>query len=118
MKILIIDDEKMVAEHLKGVLSRKDDKVDYALSAEEALKALNDFIYDLVFVDYRLPGKSGLEIVDFIKKKFGQTKVAMLTGYPLMKETIAKFVGVDEYLEKPIDIGKIEEIVEKYRPQA
>ena len=118
MKILIIDDEKVVIEYLRNALSRQNDYIHCALSADEALKLLRDSSYDLIFVDYHLPGKSGLEIVDFIKKNSKQTKVAMLTGYPLMKEAIAKFVGVDEYLEKPLDIEEIEAIVEKYRPKA
>ena len=118
MKILIVDDEKVVTEHLKNVLANNGDKIDCAVSAEEALGLLKDFVYDVVFVDYHLPGKSGLEIVDFIKKNTKQTKVAMLTGYPLMQETIAKFVGVDDYLEKPLDVIQITAIVEKYRPKA
>lgn len=117
MKILVVDDERVVVEHIKNVLTKKGDEIDTALSGEEALSLLKDFKYDVAFIDYQLPGKSGLEIVGFIKKRSPETKVAMLTGYPLMKESIAKFVGVDEYMEKPLDIEEIQAVVEKYRPK-
>ena len=115
MKILIVDDESVVVEHLKNILNRNNDIVHTALNGEDAIKLVRDTRYDIALIDYQLPGKSGLEILKIIKETSPNTKVVMLTGYHLMKESIAKFAGIDEYLEKPLDIEEIQAVIEKYR---
>ena len=117
MRMLIVEDENTVADHLKNTLAKNKDIVHVAYNGKDAIKMINTTVYDIVLLDYHLPDKSGLEVMHAAKATSPGTKIIMLTGYPFMKETIAKFAGVDEYLEKPLDIEEIQAAIEKYRPE-
>ena len=114
MNILIVDDEEPVRDSFRQILGVFGHNTDTAAGVEEAVKLLDKSTYDFIFIDYNMPGKSGLELLKYIKEKSPSSKTAMLTGYPLMKEEIAKFAGVDEYLQKPFDAAKIIRLVNKY----
>jgi CheY-like chemotaxis protein len=117
MNILIVDDEEVVRDSFKKVLGIFGHNTDTAASVEEAIKLLEKPTYNFIFVDYNMPGKSGLELLKHIKEKCPLAKTAMLTGYPMMKEEIAKFAGVDEYLQKPFDAAKVIRLVNKYHKE-
>lgn len=66
----------------------------------------------IVFTDFRMPVKNGLEVVKFIKKNFPSIKAVMITADPLwMVEEAALSVGVDGLLQKPFDISELTRIV-------
>ena len=115
MKILIADDEKEIVEIMRSFLSKKGFSVDIAFDGVAALESIKTNGYDLVFLDENMPELTGLEIVKRIKADFENLKIVMVTGYQAIKEDFAKLVGVDDYLEKPIDLRKIEEMVNKYK---
>jgi DNA-binding response OmpR family regulator len=117
MRMLIVEDESVVANHLKNTLAKNKDTVHVAINGEDAIKMIKDTVYDVILLDYHLPGKSGLEVMNAAKEISPKTRIIMLTGYPFMKETIAKFAGVDDYLQKPLDIEEIQAAIDKYRPE-
>lgn len=114
MKILIADDEKEIVEAIKEFLIKKEYSVDIALDGKKALDLIKIKDYDLILLDENMPELTGLEIVEYIKNLHLKSKIIMLTGYPAIKEDFAKIIGVDEYLEKPIDLKKIEEAIRKH----
>ena len=115
MQILIADDEKEVVEMMRGFLSRRGFSVNIAFDGAKALEAIETNKYDLVFLDESMPELTGLEIVKRIRENHDKPKIVMVTGYSAIKEDFAKLVGVDDYIEKPIDLEKIEEIIDKYK---
>lgn len=114
MRILIADDEKDLLTALKERLEAKSHEVDIVFNGKDAVKLIDTNKYDLAFLDHSMPEITGLEIVKHIKKKGIKTKTVIITGYSAMKEVVAITVGADEYLEKPIKISDLENIIAKY----
>ena len=115
MRILIADDEKEVVEIMRNFLTKKGFSVDIAFDGKKALESIKANHYDLVFLDESMPELTGLEVVEDIRKNNLSHKIIMITGYPEIKEEFARVVGVDDYIEKPIDLKTIEKVINKYK---
>ena len=115
MKILIADDETTIVEPLCRFLELKGLCVDCALDGKKALQLIKENIYDVAFLDVNMPELNGLELLKYIKKSSIETKVVFLTAYSDLDSEFCEALGVDEYLQKPMDLKVIEEIVDKYR---
>lgn len=115
MRILVVDDEAEVVDLMKDFILRMRHSVDVALNGSEALNLIQTNKYDLIFVDYNMPDKTGLELVNYIKQNNLNVHTVIITGYPVMHEGFAKFVGANEYLEKPLNLKTIEKIINKYQ---
>jgi len=114
MKILICDDETEIVNALEKYLKSKGCDVGCALDGKKGLELLKSGGYDIVFLDVNMPELTGFEVLRYVKDNNIKTKVIFLTGYPCVNEDFAKKLRVDEYLEKPIDLKVIGEIVDKY----
>lgn len=114
MRILVVDDEQGMVDLLVSYLKREGHAVDFAYNGNSAMAIIKQNPFDVLFVDYQMPGKSGLEVVDYTKKNSVSTKVVMISGIPQMEAAIAKIVGADEYMEKPLDFKKIDAILQKF----
>lgn len=114
MKILIVDDEKDFVYFLKENLGHMGYSADAAYDGKEALELIQSKGYGLVFLDVNMPGLTGLELVRYIKENKIKSKVIIVTGYEEMRESLAKALGADEYLTKPIATLDIEKIIKKY----
>lgn len=114
IKLLAVDDEKGITDALKGFFEHRGFEISTANSGEEALKAINANKPDIVFLDIRMKGMSGLEALDKIKTIDKTIKVIMLTIHE--EEGIvnqAKKLGADEYITKPFRIDYLDEVVIK-----
>jgi two-component system response regulator DevR len=82
-RILLVDDHEVVRLGLKSLLERHPqfDVVGEASSAREAMEIVNNTHPDVVVMDIRLPGTSGIEVCEEITGRFPETKVIMLTSY-------------------------------------
>ena len=104
--ILLIDDEVAFLLPMRKMLHGPGIRVDTAETYEKAMELLNAAAYDAVIADIRLGGilsREGLEILDFIKARSGDTKVIIMTGFggpDVMKE--AYRLRADYYFEKPV----------------
>ncbi len=115
MRILIADDEKEVVEIMRNFLSKRGLFVDIAFDGKKALESIKANHYDLVFLDENMPELTGLEVVEHVKRNKLNHKIVMITGYPEIREDFARALGVDDYIEKPIDLQKIAEVVNRYK---
>lgn len=111
MKVLLTDDCKTSRDVLYEMLYPYFDRLDFAASGEEALalveaKGIHEKAYDLILVDWKMPGMDGIETSRLIKAKNHMQKVPtvlMLTGYDLDEvKRIDKNHDVDAFLSKPI----------------
>jgi len=110
--ILVVDDEQMIrlafAEFLK-------DLGHTALLAEDgaaALAQLQEHRPEIVFLDYRMPGTDGLEILAQIRSLAPQIAVIFMTAFGAMDVAIkAMQLGAHEYLTKPLDLNRIKELI-------
>jgi len=115
MRILIADDEKSIVDMLMKYLEGKSLLMDQALDGDKALSLIKEKDYDIIFLDMNMSGLTGLEITKYIKKNNIRAKVVILTGYLDLNEHFCKTFGADEYLEKPVDLKIIGEIIDKYK---
>ena len=108
-KILVVDDDPVVAKSFDRVLTRKGYSVITAESGEEALKKLATENYDVVYTDIKMPGMSGLEVAERVKAKRPWTPVVIITGYGTAEhQARAEKAGVTEFLHKPLSPDMIE----------
>ena len=80
--ILIVDDEPLVSESVKMILTLDGHKADIAQSAEEALAKFNKDHYDIVVTDFAMPGMRGDELARNIKSASPSKPVVLLTAFP------------------------------------
>jgi DNA-binding NarL/FixJ family response regulator len=102
-KILIVEDSTFFRQLLKETLLFRYPKMDIseAPNAEEALKKVNILSPDLIFVDIRLPGESGLDFTRKIKSTYPNIPVIILTSYDLPEyREAAKEYQADHFLSK------------------
>jgi DNA-binding NtrC family response regulator len=100
--ILVIDDEAIIREVLRDILTREGHRVTLAPDAEAGLKDLDDGAFDLVVLDLMLPGMGGLETLKEIRRRDPDLLVVMITAYGSVETAVqAMRIGAHDYLTKP-----------------
>jgi len=113
-KILIVDDELIMRESLAGWLERDGHHVQTAASGEEALEILKDARFDILLVDIKMEGISGLDVLKQIKDSDPEVEVVMITAYGSISSAIeAMKNGAYDYLLKPFDPNELGVLIEK-----
>ncbi len=112
--ILIVDDDIAGCRTLQLHLQTQGHRVDIAHSVDDGLRVAQRSRPDLIILDIRMPGKSGLEGLPEFKSTQPSCKIIMITAFHDMESTIeAMQQGADEYIHKPIDIDELEAAIEK-----
>jgi DNA-binding NtrC family response regulator len=112
--IMVVDDELIMRESLAGWLERDGHVVDTAASGEAALKMLAAKRYDIMLLDIKMEGISGLEVLENIMESDLDTAVVMITAYGSISTAIeAMKTGATEYLLKPFDPEELGLLIEK-----
>ena len=116
LRVFIVEDNRIFRESFKTILQERLPSIviEEVGSGEEALQRIDGGPPDLMFVDMRLGGMTGLELAQKIKKDFPRTRIAMLTGYdfPEYRRTASQY-GVDRYfLKDSLDWMEIEEFIQ------
>jgi PAS domain S-box-containing protein len=115
-KILIVEDEELVVDLIKGVLEHDNITIDNARDGEEALVKTGSSNYDLIVCDIKMPGMSGIAFYDKIKelKPRLAEKVIFITGDP-SSETM-DFINMtgNEYITKPFKVEKFRSCVYEF----
>jgi DNA-binding NtrC family response regulator len=114
--ILIVEDEEKVAFFLKEGLSGLENgfKVVSAPSAEEALAVITSQDFDLVIVDFRLPGRNGLELISELHASHPHTRTILITAYGSDElEAAAYRRNVCRYFAKPFRLDEFVEAVQE-----
>ncbi len=102
MRLLLVEDEKRMAQALTELLRLEKYEVDHCADGISGLEAVQSGIYDIVILDVMLPGMSGLEIVKKARKAGIRTPILMLTAKGELDDKVAGLdSGADDYLTKP-----------------
>lgn len=113
-KVLVVDDDPVVAKSFDRVLSGKGYAVITASNAQEALGKLDAENYDVVFTDIKMPGMSGLDMAEQLKQRRPWLPVVIVTGYGSPdNEARAEAAGVSGFLRKPLSPEMIEGSAQK-----
>jgi len=108
MKILIIEDDKNILSFLTRGFEEDGFTVDSATTGDdgEYLATVNQ--YDVIILDWMLPNKSGIEILESLKQKGITTPIIMLTAKSMLKDKINGIkTGADDYLTKPFEYEEL-----------
>ncbi|MFN3693757.1 MAG: sigma-54-dependent transcriptional regulator [Ignavibacterium sp.] len=112
--ILIIDDEQSQREVLKGYLEKKNFRVITASSGSEGLDVVNKEQVDIVLSDYKMPDKTGIEVLEEVKRINPEISFVLMTAYGTIENAVkAMRLGAYDYLSKPIDLDELELLLEK-----
>lgn len=113
-RILVADDEESMRWVLSKALRKKGFTVDLARDGDEALRLIRANDFDLAILDIKMPGLSGLELLDRVKELKSDLLMVIMTAEASMKNAIeAMKRGAYDYITKPFDLEVIDAIVEK-----
>lgn len=102
MKLLLVEDEKRMAEALTELLRLEKYDVDLCTDGISGLEAVESDLYDLIVLDVMLPGKSGFEIARQARREGIKTPILMLTAKGELDDKVTGLdCGADDYLTKP-----------------
>ena len=102
--LLVVDDDARLRALLQRFLAEQGFRVTAAADAGAARHALAGFSFDLVVLDVMMPGESGLELVESLRREGQEVPILMLTAAGAPDDRIAGLeAGVDDYLAKPFD---------------
>ncbi|WP_375582682.1 response regulator transcription factor [Cyclobacterium xiamenense] len=115
MRVLIVEDEKGIAAFLKQGLEEESFAVDTAEEGKLGLQLALSGAYDILLLDWMLPGLSGIEICKQFRKEFPTTPVIFLTAKDTLDDTLFGLQsGANDYVKKPFHF---EEILERIKVQ-
>lgn len=119
-RVLLVEDEEITGQMLKQALEKEDIEVVLAADGPAALKGMEPGRYDLVVLDLKLPGMSGDQVLEELRKLDPFVEVVVYTNYeepPVMKNLIR--LGIEDYIHKGADAdlwGTVQRIKERLDP--
>ena len=108
MRLLLVEDDEMIAETVLAALRRGGYTVDWAQDGRAAELSLGNGVYDLVLLDLNLPKRDGLDVLATYRKNGGDAPVMILTARDAVDDRIRGLdAGADDYLMKPFDLDEL-----------
>jgi two-component system, OmpR family, copper resistance phosphate regulon response regulator CusR len=108
VRILVVEDERKLAEVLVAALRAEHYEVVAAATGEEGFYRANAELFDLVLLDLMLPGRSGLEILQTLRQRHIETPVLILTARDGVEDRVLGLdFGADDYLVKPFALPEL-----------
>lgn len=108
MKVLVIEDEAELREIVKDSLIKEDYTVETASDFRSALDKVSVYDYDCILLDIMLPGGSGLQVLDLLKKEGKSDNVIIISAKDSLDDKLKGLeLGADDYLTKPFHIAEL-----------
>jgi NADH oxidase (H2O2-forming) len=112
--ILIVDDETILRESLRDWLTNAGYTVEAVEQGEEALKLIGERDFGVAILDFRLPGKNGIEVLREARARKPQLQGILITAYPSWETAVESMkLGAVDYLSKPFNLDTLERLVQK-----
>jgi DNA-binding NtrC family response regulator len=112
LRILFVDDEKSLQEFMRSELPRLGHEVTVCADGKAALKTLEKSTFDAAILDLRMPGMTGIEVLEQLKQVTPDTEAIVMTGHASMETAIdAVRLGAFDYITKPCKLAEIEAIL-------
>jgi two-component system OmpR family response regulator len=109
MRILIAEDDPILADGLTRALRRSDNVVDCVGNGREADSALTTQLFDLVLLDIGLPGMSGFDVLKHARERGVATPILILTALDSIEDRVRGLdLGADDYLVKPFELAELQ----------
>ncbi len=112
VKILIIDDERIIIDSCSRILRNDDYQIDSAQDGLAGLRKIDENHYDIVILDIMMPNIDGLEVLHRIKEGYPDIDVIMITGLSQIETAVKSMkLGAFDYLPKPFDPDELKLVV-------
>jgi len=113
-KFLLVEDDLTFSLILEGFLKNQGFKVDVAHRVKDGLKNLDNHIYQLLLLDYRLPDGTGFELLESVRAKHPQVPVIMMTSFRDIATAVrAMRLGAFHYITKPVNPDELLMVVKE-----
>ena len=119
--MLVVDDNKMNLKVMQALMKNTAIQLDMAGGGNECLQMTKNKKYDLILMDHMMPEPDGIQTLHMLRENKDNvncdTKVIVLTANAIegMREEYLK-EGFEDYLSKPVEVLRLEEMLEKYLP--
>lgn len=108
MRVLLVEDDSMIAQGLETALRQDGYTVDWVRDGPAAAGALHSSSFDIVLLDLGLPGRDGLSVLRELRQRGDATPVIILTARDELRDRIAGLdAGADDYIVKPFDLDEV-----------
>lgn len=108
MHVLIIEDDNIIARNIQKMLKTVGITSTISLSGEDGIYQLEIETYDVIVLDWMLPGQQGIEVCKIIRKKDNKTPIIMLTAKSQLENKLEGLdTGADDYLTKPFAMEEL-----------
>jgi DNA-binding response OmpR family regulator len=108
VKILVIEDERVLAESIGSHLGKEGFVVEVAFSYDDATEKINLYSYDCVVVDINLPDGTGFDIVEMLKQIKATSGIIIISARDALEDRIKSLeIGSDDYLTKPFHLSEL-----------
>lgn len=109
MRILLVEDDVMIGESLQKALTQSGHAIDWAKDGDTAELSLSTHEYDMLLLDLGLPKKSGIEVLQSLRKHKNTLPVLVLTARDSVSDRVIGLdAGADDYLIKPFELEEVE----------
>ncbi|MBN2061216.1 MAG: response regulator [Deltaproteobacteria bacterium] len=114
MKILVVDDEKIILDSCKLILTASGFDVVLAKSADSALKVLETQTPDILLMDVKMPDRDGISLMGELKERFPKIPIVIMSGY-MTQEVISESVkkGAIQVIAKPFTPDELVEVIQE-----
>ncbi len=114
LRVLFVDDEEPLRELMRGELPRLGHEVTVCPDGQSALKVLGKSTFDAAILDLRMPGMTGIDVLEHLKQVSPDTEAVVMTGHASTDTAIqAVRLGAFDYITKPCKLAEIEAILNK-----
>jgi two-component system, OmpR family, response regulator QseB len=108
MRVLLVEDDSMIAQGLQTALRQEGYAVDWMRDGRSAAAALRTTAFDLVLLDLGLPERDGLEVLRELRRRGDATPVIILTARDEVRDRVQGLdAGADDYIVKPFDLDEV-----------
>jgi DNA-binding response OmpR family regulator len=108
MKILVVEDEQAIAKNIAEYLRGHDFNVDLAFDGTTGWEKIRKTKYDVILLDWMLPGMDGLQILAMTRREFPDRSILMLTAKDTLDDKVSGLnVGADDYIVKPFQLKEV-----------
>ena len=113
-RVLVVDDEEIICKYLRRVLTQRGYDATYRLSGEEALQELAQAPYSILLADMKMPGMTGIELLERARRAFPGVSVVIMTAHGSIETAVqAMKQGASDFLTKPFQPEELALVVEK-----
>jgi DNA-binding response OmpR family regulator len=108
MYVLFAEDDLRLGKLIKHLLEKEEIQVDWVVQGDTALEYAAHSFYDVIILDWMMPGKSGIIVCDHLRKRGYKNGILMLTAREAVEDRVLGLeTGADDYLVKPFEFSEL-----------